>query len=95
MEDQGILELFFARSEQAIAETDRKYGGYCYSIAYNILSSTEDSEEGSEDAAGAEEDEPAGPSPQPGRERSSSAVRSAESSFFMETSFMNGKVDGR
>ena len=45
MEDQGILELFFARSEQAIAETDRKYGGYCYSIAYNILSSKEDSEE--------------------------------------------------
>lgn len=45
MEDQGILDLFFARSEQAIAETDRKYGGYCYSIAYNILSSREDSEE--------------------------------------------------
>ena len=45
MEDQGILKLFFARSEQAIAETDRKYGGYCYSIAYNILSSKEDSEE--------------------------------------------------
>ena len=45
MEDQGILDLFFARSEQAIAETDRKYGGYCYSIAYNILSSKEDSEE--------------------------------------------------
>ena len=45
MEDQGILELFFARSEQAIAETDRKYGGYCYSIAYNIFSSKEDSEE--------------------------------------------------
>ena len=45
MEDPGILELFFARSEQAIAETDRKYGGYCYSIAYNILSSKEDSEE--------------------------------------------------
>lgn len=45
MEDQGILDLFFARSEQAIVETDRKYGGYCYSIAYNILSSKEDSEE--------------------------------------------------
>lgn len=45
MEDPGILELFFARSEQAIVETDRKYGGYCYSIAYNILSSKEDSEE--------------------------------------------------
>ena len=45
MEDQGIIALFFERSEQAIEETDKKYGGYCYSIAYNILSSREDSEE--------------------------------------------------
>ena len=45
MEDQGIVDLFFNRSEQAIAETDKKYGGYCYTIAYNILSSREDSEE--------------------------------------------------
>ena len=45
MEDQGIIALFFKRSEQAIEETDKKYGGYCYSIAYNILSNQEDSEE--------------------------------------------------
>ena len=45
MEDQGIVELFFDRSEQAIVETDKKYGGYCYAIAYNILASREDSEE--------------------------------------------------
>lgn len=45
MEDQGIIDLFFDRSEQAIVETDKKYGGYCYAIAYNILSSREDSEE--------------------------------------------------
>ena len=45
MEDNAIIELYWKRSEQAIAETDRKYGGYCYSIAYNILSSREDSEE--------------------------------------------------
>ena len=45
MEDQGINALFFKRSEQAIEETDKKYGGYCYSIAYNILSNREDSEE--------------------------------------------------
>ena len=38
MEDQGIIDLFFKRSEQAIEETDKKYGGYCYSIAYSILS---------------------------------------------------------
>lgn len=45
MEDKSILDLFFERSEQAIVETDRKYGGYCYSIAYNILTSREDSQE--------------------------------------------------
>ena len=45
MEDQQIIELYFARSEQAIQETDNKYGGYCYSIAYNILANREDSEE--------------------------------------------------
>ena len=37
MEDNQIIDLYFARSEQAIQETDTKYGGYCYSIAYNIL----------------------------------------------------------
>lgn len=45
MDDSGILNLYFARSEQAIQETDAKYGGYCYSIAYNILANQEDSEE--------------------------------------------------
>ena len=45
MDDNGIVELYFARSEQAIQETDTKYGGYCYSIAYNILANQEDSEE--------------------------------------------------
>ena len=32
MEDQGIVALFFDRSEQAIAETDKKYGAFCYAI---------------------------------------------------------------
>ena len=45
MEDNAIIDLYFKRSEQAIVETDAKYGGYCYSIAYNILSNREDSEE--------------------------------------------------
>lgn len=45
MEDTAIIDLYFKRSEQAIVETDTKYGGYCYSIAYNILSNREDSEE--------------------------------------------------
>lgn len=45
MEDHQIINLYFARSEQAIQETDAKYGGYCYSIAYNILTNQEDAEE--------------------------------------------------
>lgn len=45
MEDQKILDLFFRRSQQAIAETDRKYGSYLYTISYNILSDREDSKE--------------------------------------------------
>ena len=45
MEDGQIIELYWSRSERAIAETDARYGKYCYAIAYNILSSTEDSAE--------------------------------------------------
>lgn len=45
MEDNDIIDLYLQRSEQAIAETDAKYGGFCFSIAYNILSNREDSEE--------------------------------------------------
>lgn len=45
MEDERIVELYWARSEKAISETADKYGRYCYSIAYNILHSREDSEE--------------------------------------------------
>ena len=45
MEDSQILALYFARSENAIQETDRKYGRYCYKIAYSILASRQDSEE--------------------------------------------------
>ncbi len=45
MDDTKILELYFARSEQAIQETDTKYGGLCYRIADNVLNNREDSEE--------------------------------------------------
>ena len=45
MDDQSIIELYFARSENAISATSAKYGGYCFSIAYNILYNQEDSEE--------------------------------------------------
>lgn len=45
MEDTKIIDLYFARNETAITETDQKYGAYCRSIAWNILQNHEDSEE--------------------------------------------------
>lgn len=45
MEDKQIVDLYWARSEKAISETDKKYSRYCYYIAYNILYNNEDSEE--------------------------------------------------
>lgn len=45
MEDAQIIELYWRRSEDAIAETERKYGHYCRTISFNILGSAEDSEE--------------------------------------------------
>ena len=45
MDDSVIVELYWTRSESAIAETSSKYGKYCYSIAYNILLSSEDADE--------------------------------------------------
>lgn len=45
MNDQQIIELFMERSESAIAQTENKYGKYCYCIAYNILRNEQDSEE--------------------------------------------------
>ncbi len=45
MEDRQIVDLYWTRQERALEETDRKYGGYCRTIAYNILYSKEDSEE--------------------------------------------------
>ena len=45
MEDTEILDLYFARSEEAIFEADKKYGPYCFSIANHILSSPPDAEE--------------------------------------------------
>lgn len=45
MEDNKIVELYLQRSEQAVTETQSKYGNYCYSIAYQILANNEDAEE--------------------------------------------------
>lgn len=45
MEDNMIIELYWARDEAAISETDAKYGHYCYTVAYNILADGSDAEE--------------------------------------------------
>ena len=45
MNDSQIVELYWQRDEQAIAETRVKYGQYCYAIAYRILNHHEDAEE--------------------------------------------------
>lgn len=45
MEDREIVDLYWQRCDSAIEESDRKYGRYCHTIAYNICSDNEDSRE--------------------------------------------------
>ena len=45
MEDEMIVDLYWQRSDQAISETNQKYGRYCHAIAYNICGIDEDAEE--------------------------------------------------
>ena len=45
MEDALIVDLYWARDEQALAETAAKFGTYCRKIADNILHSAHDAEE--------------------------------------------------
>ena len=45
MEDAEIMNLYWQRSERAIAETAIKYGHYCGAIARRILQNEEDTEE--------------------------------------------------
>ncbi len=45
MDDKSIVDLYFSRDQEAITQTDKKYGHYCYRIAYNILTNKEDAEE--------------------------------------------------
>ncbi len=42
MDDTAIIQLYFARKEEAISQTDKAYGPYCRSIAGNILRNRED-----------------------------------------------------
>jgi len=45
MDDEVILDLYWDRNESAIRETEKKYGAYCRSIAWNILRDKADTEE--------------------------------------------------
>ncbi len=45
MNDQQIVDLYWNRDPEAIQETSKKYGAYCFSIANNILHNQEDAEE--------------------------------------------------
>ncbi|MBP3666531.1 MAG: sigma-70 family RNA polymerase sigma factor [Clostridia bacterium] len=45
MHDDRIIELYFARDEQAIRHTADKYGAYCTAVSMNILHSEPDAEE--------------------------------------------------
>ena len=45
MNDQTIVDLYWQRNEQAITETQTKYGAFCMGVSMNILANTSDAEE--------------------------------------------------
>ncbi len=45
MEDREIIDLYFARDEQAIVETERRYGKLCHKLARRIIGNEQDAEE--------------------------------------------------
>ena len=45
VDDKQIIELYFERNEQAVRETEKKYGRFCHCIAMNVLGIHEDAEE--------------------------------------------------
>lgn len=45
MEDAEIVELYWARDEDAVGQTKTKYGAYLNRVAYNILADLEGSQE--------------------------------------------------
>ena len=50
LEDDEIVALFYARSEQAVTELSKKYGALCKTIASHILNNDLDAEECVNDA---------------------------------------------
>ncbi len=45
MQDKQIVDLFWARSEDAIRQTEIKYGNMLYSVSFSLTNSSRDSEE--------------------------------------------------
>ncbi len=45
MNDADIVDLYWRRSDEAVIETQKKYGGYCYTIAFGFLGNAQDAEE--------------------------------------------------
>ena len=45
MDDSKIVDMYWARDEKAIDESDKKYGRMLSSLSYSLLSSREDAEE--------------------------------------------------
>lgn len=45
MEDEQIVSLYWARDQRAVEETAAKYGGFLYSLAWNLLRVQCDAEE--------------------------------------------------
>ena len=50
MDDNELIAGLTARDGGVLAELQRRYGGYCYAVAYNVLGSGEDAEETVNDA---------------------------------------------
>ncbi len=42
MDDKDIISMYFSRDENAIAETQSKYGAYIKRVAFNVLGNEED-----------------------------------------------------
>ena len=45
MDDQQIVALYWQRSDEAIVQSDAKYGPYCHTVASRILENDQDAEE--------------------------------------------------
>ena len=50
MDEEQIITLFFARSEQAIEALDAKYGKLFHSLSYHIVNDRQDADECVNDA---------------------------------------------